>query len=233
MPLNIEGYEIRDRDVRLYEQTSIVRSGLVLNLDASIFNTVTYGATWFDISGNGNNGTMVNGPTYNSGNGGSLVFDGVNDYVNGNTNITIGNAITITAYIKHNAITTGQKRYVTLVEEVAVIRQNFSAGELHFYITTSGTIKQQTVSNYLQANNWYYIVGVWDGTTMSLYGNGVLLTSSTPGGIMSSTTNYLLGGTPSAEFMNGNIAQVSIYNRALSAAEVLHNYNVTKGRFGL
>ena len=61
---------------------SIVRNGLVLYLDAA--NPKSYpgsGTTWKDLSGNGNNGTLVNGPTFNSANGGSIVFDGTNDYV--------------------------------------------------------------------------------------------------------------------------------------------------------
>jgi hypothetical protein len=61
----------------------LVRNGLVLALDAG--RTLSYpgsGTTWTDLSGNGNTGTLTNGPTYSSANGGSLVFDGVDDYVN-------------------------------------------------------------------------------------------------------------------------------------------------------
>jgi hypothetical protein len=61
----------------------IVQSGLVLNLDAGVSSSYPgSGTTWTDLSGNGNTGTLTNGPTYNSANGGSLVFDGVDDYVN-------------------------------------------------------------------------------------------------------------------------------------------------------
>ena len=69
---------------------SIVTSGLVLNLDAA--NMKSYprsGTTWRDLSGLGNNGTLTNGPTFNSQNGGSIVFDGVDDYAS--INNTIGN----------------------------------------------------------------------------------------------------------------------------------------------
>ena len=65
----------------LSHSPSIVTNGLVLCLDAA--NSKSYpgsGTTWTDLSGRGNNGTLVNGVGYNSGNLGSLVFDGVDDY---------------------------------------------------------------------------------------------------------------------------------------------------------
>jgi len=60
----------------------IVRNGLVLDLDAAKLDSYPkFGTTWRDITFNQNNGTLVNGPTFNSGNGGSIVFDGVDDYI--------------------------------------------------------------------------------------------------------------------------------------------------------
>ena len=60
----------------------ITESGLVLALDAGNLKSYpTTGTTWTDLSGRGNTGTLTNGPTYSSANGGSIVFDGVNDYV--------------------------------------------------------------------------------------------------------------------------------------------------------
>ena len=68
----------------------IITDGLVMHLDAAQLRSYpTTGTTWTDLSGNGNNGTLINGPTFNSGNGGSIVFDGVNDYVTGFNSISI------------------------------------------------------------------------------------------------------------------------------------------------
>jgi hypothetical protein len=214
----------------------IINDGLVLYLDAA--NSKSYGGSgtvWNDLSGNGNNGTLTNGPTFNSANRGSIVFDGTNDYVAGTSAIFIPGTITLTAWIRHNTITNGQKRYVTMQNETAVIRQNFTAGQLHFYIITSSTIKQITISNAIANNTWYHIVGTWDGINMRLYQNGKLVGSSVPGGTMQTTSlNYAVGSTISGtEFMSGNISQSCIYTRALSQNEVLQNYNATKGRFGL
>ena len=67
----------------IHYSPTTVTSGLVLCLDAG--NAKSYpgsGTVWTDLSGNGNTGTLINGPTYNSANGGSIVFDGVNDYAN-------------------------------------------------------------------------------------------------------------------------------------------------------
>jgi hypothetical protein len=92
---------------------SVVTDGLVLNLDAGL--PASYpgsGTTWFDLSGSGNDGTLTNGPTYSSSNGGSLVFDGSNDYVNLNfpfTQSSSANSYTIVMGAKLS--TTSSSRY--------------------------------------------------------------------------------------------------------------------------
>ncbi len=85
-------------------QGNIVTSGLVLNLDAA--NPRSYlppynGTTWFNLASSSNNGTLTNGPTYNTGSGGSIVFDGVDDYVSCGNNATVQiNQGTILAWIR-------------------------------------------------------------------------------------------------------------------------------------
>jgi hypothetical protein len=240
MPLNIEGYEIRNRDVRLYEQTSIVRSGLVLHLDASIFNTVTYGTTWFDISGNGNTGTLINGPTFNGENGGSVVFDGVDDYVF-MTGFSTSNFMTLSCWFKTN--TQQVNKYIVAFALNIGAGSNgfdltFQNTQIGSYIVVTGTnsgANLYTVNYY--DNIWHNLVTTYDGSSARTYydGNLVVVRSGMSGNLNIESTKRLNIGSWANNGGNAvcNISQVSIYNRALSAAEVLHNYNVTKGRFGL
>jgi hypothetical protein len=218
----------------------IVREGLVLNLDAGNSSSYPgYGTIWTDLSGLGNNGALQNGVGYTSANGGSIVFDGTNDWVDGtSTTIPITNAITVSAWIKHNTLTDTVQRYVSTLGtlgEVAVIRNSgaSSVGQLHFYIRTDGTLKTNLrVDNSLEPNTWYYVVGTWDGTTSRLYKNGVEVGIDTPGGTLNGgNLNYTLSSP--TETMNGYIPQVSVYNRVLSAAEIQKNYNALSGRYGL
>lgn len=248
MPLNVEGYEIRDQDVRMYEQSNIVRSGLVLHLDASIFNTVTYGTTWFDLSGNGNNGTLTNGPTYSSIDGGIINFDGVDDYTNlgSPVSLRITQNVTISTWINVQAAD---------IETVyrAIFGNASSQRNYNFYVLGNGagswcmhlsnsfdgntTPYQGSLSDFvLQRNIWYNVVGIIrpDNNTHNYYVNGVLINSITTdpmGSLTTTTSEYWVGRSDT--FFNGRVSIMQIYNRALTATEIAHNYNVTKGRFGL
>jgi len=90
----------------------VVQDGLVLNLDASKFYSYSRsGTTWTDLSGNGNNGTLVNGPTFSSANGGSIVFDGSNDYMTSSFTFTANQAMTISGWL-YSTATSGYKNFV-------------------------------------------------------------------------------------------------------------------------
>lgn len=227
----------------------IVTNGLNLLLDAA--NVRSYpgsGATWSDLTGNSINGTLGNGAFFSSSNGGTIVFDGVNDFVTGSSNIPLGSQVTIGTWIRHTSLPASINRYLTVgtlvggsVTETAVIRHDGNSsgnpgaiGQLHFYVRTSGTIKAVRVNNSLVTGSWYYTVGTWDGTTMRLYKNGLQVTSSVPGGTLNATNiNYWVSAVTNVEPMSGSIANVQIYTRALTADEVLQNYNANKSRFGL
>jgi len=255
MPLNIEGYEIRGRDVRLYEQTSIVRSGLILHLDASIFNTVTYGTTWFDISGNGNNGTMVNGPTYNSGNGGGIILDGVNDYINRTrpSEINFAGTFTFEVWMKFNAgdsIGGGAHIIGSSNRSDGLIRSG-NGFNTHLTIDGSNNLKVFTFNGGGGDTDYDtgFNISIGEICQVGMIHNSGTNKAGVKNGVIStfqsrwSTQNpsYLIIGGQHDEsgfftrmnYPNITIYSVRIYNRALSAAEILHNYNVTKGRFGL
>jgi hypothetical protein len=207
--------------------SGIVTSGLVLALDAG--RTLSYpgsGTTWTDLSGNGNNGTLTNGPTYSSANFGSLVFDGLDDYVNcGTPSISVGK-ITVNAWVKINAGSINQHVVDSASNawHLAILFDN----RPYFW---NGSVYHQA-SPILTVGQWYMLTGV-QGTTLDIYINGVLGQSiATDVSVTTNTVNlgrYQGGGRQ----LNGNIAQASIYNRALTAAEIQQNFNATKGRFGL
>ena len=220
----------------------IVTSGLVLNYDAAQRRSYpTTGTAITDLSGTGNNGTLTNGPTFNSANGGTIVFDGTNDYINCGSSISINpSALTYCAWIKGTAFTNA---YISVISKneplnttaTLLIKSN---GKLALYIYANAIVNYDgTGVNTLSVNNWYhlcltyssaaglkgYVNGSVDGSAAA---NGAITTSSQPVWIASHPS------IPGRNF-NGNVSNAQIYNRALSATEILQNYNATKSRFGL
>jgi len=219
---------------------NIVTDGLVLSLDAA--NPKSYprsGTTWRDLSGNGNNGSLVNGPTFNSGNGGSIVFDSANDYVNFNL-INLSNIFTINIVAK---AATGSGTNVLLCP---------SSNNVDNWIAIANSKTQMYFTEFADFNNvafngnttidtsnnvWYSFTATCNVNTASLYVNGNFDGSTTVGfnigawsGSNSSIGRRAGGG---ASYFSGSIALVQAYNRVLSAQEILQNYNAQKGRFGL
>ena len=229
---------------RTVANSTIVSSGLVLHLDAG--NASSYpgsGTTWTDLSGNGNTGTLTNGPTYSSANGGSIVFDGSNDYVISGPIPFTG---TSTASVSwglwvYPQSTNGNIMSMSNTNPQGSWNMPPIAADGHKF---RGKIWN---NNYLYSttytlNTWYYVVLVFDYSAgaQKLYVNGVLQDSQTGISYSSSgSNNYMFLGqsNPGADntgMFAGNISNFHIYgNKALTAAEVLQNYNALKGRFGL
>ena len=225
--------------------TPIVTNGLVLNLDASRLSSYpNAGTTWADISGNGNNGTMVNGPTFGTASGGQITFDGVNDYVELGTNTSLNLInISISVWVKPTTTTD----YIPVIGRYHNTT-TYNGWELYYFKSTNKFYfgGRESSSSYLQVmsnntysiNNWYNITGVKLGNVWSLYVNGVLDNSLTLGSgtIAFGTNSIQIGGliTSSASYYGkSDISQSIIYNRALSATEITQNFNATKSRFGL
>ncbi len=224
----------------------VVNDGLVLLLDAG--NTKSYpgsGTTWTDISRNGNNGTLTNGPTYSSANGGSLVFDGTNDWFS--TPLSIGDANTSFSwggFVKVNVSTISSNFFLfgNYTETVTVpffaIAFNNSGDNTFIYIRDStGNSEVFSGDTNLDLNSWYYLMGVRDAgaNQVKLYVNGELRDTDTFAGSLNvkSTVNNFGGVKHFGGYINCNIATVQLYNRALSASEVKQNFNALRGRFGL
>jgi hypothetical protein len=212
--------------VALSHSPSLVLPGLSLCLDAA--NSKSYpgsGTTWTDLSGRGNNGTLVNGVGYNSGNLGSLSFDGVNDYAN-NGAITTGGKISVNSWIKIN--TGGILQHIVDSSSnswhLAILIDNRP------YFWNGSTYHQS--AQILSTSTWYMITGV-QSSTLDIYVNGVL-SQSLSSNVNITTNNVNLGRWQNGgRQYNGNIAQVSIYNRALTAQEIQQNFNATRSRYGI
>ena len=214
-----------------------VTSGLVLYLNAADRNSYTSGsATWQDLSGNGNSGSLTNGPTFNSANGGSIQFDGNDDYISMRN--FIGNVTTFTVCkwinlssnqtsrtIFSNYITAGGTNWVTGISDIAT-------NVIKFYLGGGSNL----YSTYpLVINTWYHVCVTYNNGNPSIYINGIL-NNTTAGTISFSSlaTNNDIGRLGDGrQYFNGKISNIQVYNRALSATEVQQNYNASKSRFGL
>ena len=216
----------------------VVTDGLVLYLDAA--NSISYvsgSTTWNDLSRNGNNGTLVNGPTFNSSNGGSIVFDGTNDYVNigdkEDFNFILGN-FTAGCWFKSSQSKIFAGLFGKVLGNVYGWTLELSSGKLR-QIYASTEINSPLSYN---DNNWHYAIMVCQSLSqnMYMYVDGILIGStSMPSSYIPPTGAPLwIGGWGNIAYvLNCNIAQTLIYNRALTATEILQNYNATKGRYGL
>jgi hypothetical protein len=218
---------------------NIVTNGLVLYLDAA--NTKSYvsgSTTWNDISRGGNNGTLVNGPAFSDSNGGSIVFDGVDDYVSVDTTPNLTNPLTICAFVNTSVVTgstqviygpsaNGQDNWLSLSNNKANILATQAPNVNNFVIVGNTNI---------EANKWYHITGIVNNNVTSIYVNGVFDVASSVQAFTVAGWNSTsrIGQRATGQFpFNGRISSIYGYNRALSASEILQNYNATKSRFNL
>ncbi len=224
---------------------SIAKNGLLMALDAA--NRKSYpgsGTVWSDLSGNNITGSLVNGPTYSSANGGSIVFDGTNDYVNCgdlpifriSSQITLEAFFNISTYVNWSGII-GKS---DAAKGVYVMHLAHTAQRVRFsYNSVSPWTTTIVDGNYpLTTNQWIHSVITYNGSNVVFYINGNTDKTQSIGSITFDTNAgfpLTIGQDPpgSNEFFNGRISVARLYNRALSASEVLQNYTATKGRFGL
>lgn len=225
-----------------YRGPNIIRDGLVLYLDAA--NQKSYsgtGTTWNDLSGRGNNGTLINGPAFSSGNNGSIVFDGVNDYIqvpdNPILNLTqIGGSVGV--WTRTNTNATGSING-NLVAKTKTYTNGYWLTKFNnrtrISLYGTGNIEMQGIRPIVD-NLWHYIIATWISNQVSLYIDGVLDRQQSYNFTFTTANNPLYisrQNTTGEGFYNGEICQTMIYNRGLTAQEVLQNYNATKSRFGL
>lgn len=226
---------------------NIVTNGLVFYVDVANIKSYSSGLSLVDLVTTSVSGQLTNGPTYSSSNNGCIIFDGVNDYVNfGDKNLgldLISKSFCAWVYLSSS-----------LANPTGIIDKDFDIapgnnGGWGFWIgsdrklwwwNTSNQDIRDNGSRTVGTNVWCHVAVAYNSSTKnaSFYINGTLNSSVTNASIneVSSGAQSLVIGCIRdgvGAFLNGRIANVSAYNRLLSASEILQNYNATKTRFGL
>lgn len=228
--------------------TSIVRSGLILHLDAA--NPKSYtgsGTAWIDLCSSGKNGTLINTPIYSTPNKGIFTFDGSTNYVD-----TLGYSYT-TAFTDRTMsawFNCFGSNPASANQGVLVLSDGTSNAQLDIVLAVSTTITATVrintdISNAtadatnLNLNTWYNVAAVenHNNNSISIYLNGVLIQISTfTGTTYQAAADRVRVGcqkTANSRYFNGNISNISVYNRALTPLEVRQNFEALRGRYSI
>jgi hypothetical protein len=215
---------------------NIVTSGLTLMIDSGYVPSYpTTGTTWYDLSGNVNDGTLVNSPTFSSSNNGYFTFNGTTQAAT-LTSLNLQQNFTLDGWFNPSVL----NGFVMFGQGTTSPNQG-----LHIWYTSNTTIRFGMYANdtdftvSTSTGNWYNIVCTYSNSspyTKQLYLNGVEQTGSIVGAAAyAGSGTFRLGATysSSGQYGNGSYAGMKMYNRILSATEITQNYNALKTRFGL
>ena len=229
----------------------IVTDGLVLCLDAG--NKRSYpgaGTAWADLSNQNNNGTLVNGPTFDSANGGSILFDGTDDRCD-TTSLDLDfhqDSCSVCMWVLLNSISAPEyffTKHQSGDTNVSFTFWMFASNQLQIIRNYTTTNTSLTFTNYpaILEGNWKHLTVINDTPTnlnassLSFYLDAVLQTPTTSdngsGSSSPSVGTFSLAGRifDNARQVNANIQGVQVYNKVLSEQEIRQNYKATKGRF--
>lgn len=237
----------------------VVTSGLVLHVDFG--NAACYpgsGTAFTDLSGNGNNGTLTNGPTFSAANGGQIVFDGVNDYaaIAGGSTLAFGTGdFTLEVWFRLTATPSGYAQIWAISHGASGFDNYFLrfadggfGNRLQFGVNSSAVNNcynfNATKTSLL--NQWVSVVhrrtagqnqAFMNGVSVNLaQGTGTSYSISSfsgTNGSVSPQNHRLASNTDDSAFFPGNIAIKRAYNRALPDSELLQNFNADRARVGL
>ena len=215
---------------------NIVNDGLVFYVDAA--NQRSYpgsGTTWTDLKGS-NNVTLLNGPTFSTDNNGCIVFDG-NDDNSQFANVFNATANSVCAWVYNTDLSQDATVVGNWSTQYILYMDTGGAGDGYRVLYRSVAGNKGTSDSNVNAiqDQWQYVVSTFSDTAVSLYVDGALIQTTTFSSttMVTSTSNIAIGAdTPNgARDFEGRIANVSIYDKALTAQEVKQNYNALKGRF--
>jgi hypothetical protein len=223
----------------LYHSPRIITDGLVLCLDAA--NVKSYpgsGTTWTDLVGN-NVGMLTNGPTFDSGNGGSIVFDGVDDYVILSGSYTLSTA-TFVVWIKRNGT---QNAYDGIFfsrgtgSNVTGINFFSSGTTLGYHWNAAAATYNWNSGLIIPDVTWCMCVVSVSSSSATAYvcqASGITTSTNITNHTSTIVDDINLGRDEIVgRFMSGSISQAMMFNRALSTAEIQQNFQATRGRYGL
>ncbi len=225
----------------LAHSPSIISDGLVLYLDAA--NTRSYSGSGNTANGlvSGISSSLVNGVGFTSSNNGSFIFDGTNDGIYFSTYNFSTSDFTMEVWLKLNA-------YPPTANSAIIVNRNLSDDGWLFDINSNqkarlyfqnnnGTAYTIETLDVINLNQWINLTAIRSNTSLSFYRNGIFQSSTSfPSNynINSPISNDYIGRYQSSNgFLSANISKIQYYNRALSATEILQNYNATRKRFGL
>lgn len=203
----------------------IVQDGLILSLDAGVKDSYNGGTTFYDLVGNVN-GTLTNGPTHDKERGGSFLFDGTDDYISIPLNLRLS-AYTVISFAR--MIGDDNARVISSNSNNWLMGW-WSNKEDSYY--ADGWVQQgSTASNF----GWVCYAATGDRTTdsWSLYKNGSLVVTGNGGSYGPNGIRLGSSGSYPNEASHCRVSTVLAYNRILTAAEIAHNFNVTRHRFGI
>jgi hypothetical protein len=210
----------------------VVKEGLILHVDAAVSRS--YSGTGLTVNGlvGGIVGTLVNGVGFTSSNNGSFIFDGTNDYINfGNSSTLQQSSGSLSAWTKASSPGSG---YRGIIAKQGAYGLFYTDSVLVAYDWAADTPRSTGIN--IADNTWKNVVltyqsGVSNGTRIYINGVSVLTFTIT---IQSQVANLFGGAEANAnQFASCQISSFNMYNRALTAQEVLQNYNSTKKRYGL
>jgi len=214
------------------------------NPSATAFSPLTNvnGTQWKDLSGPSNTGTLTNNPTFSTTTSGTIVFDGSNDIVTIPNNVSLDTQTpTVEVWVRTNA--TNQNGFWfekgSVNTQYALFQEGVNITWRHYFTTLPGFNSLITdTATYMNTSSWYQVVGTFSSGRRRLYINGVLVNSDTQAGTIQNNTGGMsvgaYGGTTGINgyYYNGSLAICRVYNRELSAAEVLQNFQAQRTRFG-
>ena len=212
---------------------SIVSDGLVYFIDP--VNRRSYSGSGLTANGlvGGIGGALVNGTGFSSVNNGSFFFDGSNDHILESNNSIFNFAsgfLTISVWVNFSSVS-GQRSIITNYQSATGWAIQLYTGVI---IVTSGDYNIITGTKVIQANTWYHISITGSSNSYKLYINSQSEGNIHNGSVTFSSAGSLrIGQIANAHYLNGNIGQVQIYNRALTQQEILQNFNATRFRYGI
>lgn len=207
----------------LVTSTKIIQNGLVLHLDAG--DTSSYpgsGTVWTDLTGSGNNATLINGPVYSSANGGSIVFDGLNDYMS----MEIPNLTnyTLSFWLYINSLPyAGERQIFGAPNDVGSVSLIYSSGwRWHSW---GGIPVGMRIGEIVTRGKWYNFAMTRTGSKTNFYVDGQFSRTFNSGVNISSGTGYFCDVEPGGgRYLNGKMSNIAFYNRVLTPAEIYHNH---------